>query len=90
MSELKCCKLCGAFLTCDHKGECCAECEYFDPQDILCMAPEALKKAKNKEVAVNRFDDDEVDPQTFLFEDDDDAEEEADTTDTLDVEDEWG
>jgi len=54
------------------------------------MAPEALKKAKNKEVAVNRFYDDEVDPQTFLFEDDDDAEEEADTTDTLDVEDEWG
>ena len=54
------------------------------------MAPEALKKAKNKEVTVKRFDDDEVDPQTFLFEDDDDAEEEADTTDTLDVEDEWG
>ena len=53
------------------------------------MAPEALKKAKNKEVAVNRFDDDEVDPQTFLFEDDDDVEEEADTADTLDAEDEW-
>jgi len=90
LSELKCCKLCGAFLTCDHKSECCPECEYFDPQDILCMAPEALKKAKNKEVAVNRFDDDEVDPQTFLFEDDDEAEEETDTTDTLDVEDAWG
>ena len=53
------------------------------------MAPEALKKAKNKEVAVNRFDDDEVDPQTFLFEDDDDVEEEADKADTLDIEDEW-
>ncbi|MCK4279268.1 MAG: hypothetical protein KAW94_01700 [Candidatus Thorarchaeota archaeon] len=54
------------------------------------MAPEALKKAKNKEVAVNRFDDDEVDPQTFLFEDDDDTEEEAATTDAADIEDEWG
>lgn len=54
------------------------------------MAPEALKKAKNKEVAVNPFDDDEVDPQTFLFEDDDDTEEEADTENSLDIDDDWG
>ena len=54
------------------------------------MAPEALKKAKNKEVAVNRFDDDEVEPQTFLFEDDDDVEEEKTATDTSEIEDEWG
>lgn len=53
------------------------------------MAPEALKKAKNKEVAVNRFDDDEVDPQTFLFEDDDDTEEEVKTEKSHDIEDDW-
>ena len=53
------------------------------------MAPEALKKAKNKEVVASRFDDDEVDPQTFLFEDDDETEEEAAPKDTLDIEDDW-
>lgn len=53
------------------------------------MAPEALKKAKNKEVAASRFDDDEVDPQTFLFEDDDDAEEEDAAKKSLDIDDDW-
>jgi len=53
------------------------------------MAPEALKKAKNKEVSANRFDDDEVDPQTFLFEDDDDAEEEEAAKKSLDIDDDW-
>ena len=73
MSELKCCKRCGAFLTCDHKGECCVECEHLDPVDMVCMAgPEKKAKPKKEEVQV------EVDPETFLFEED---EEEEDLTD---------
>ena len=73
VSELKCCKRCGAFLTCDHKGECCVECEHFDPMDILCMAgPEVKAAAPVESLAV---DDEEVDPATFLFEDDDEEEE---------------
>ncbi|MHA1423021.1 MAG: hypothetical protein ACTSSD_13090, partial [Candidatus Thorarchaeota archaeon] len=69
VSELKCCKRCGAFTTCDHKGECCVECEYFDPVDIICMAPPEVKAA----VKIDRIeeDDEEVDPATFLFDDDD-------------------
>ena len=73
MSELKCCKLCGAFLTCDNKGECCPECQYFDEADNLCLAPEKLKKIK-KAKPVKKPD--EVDPETFLFEDDEEEEEE--------------
>ena len=73
MSELKCCKRCGAFTTCDHKGECCVECEYFDPIAIICMAPPEVKAA----TTIDRIevDDEEVDPATFLFEDDDEEEE---------------
>ena len=68
ISELKCCKRCGAFATCDHKGTCCIECEYFDPVDMLCMAgPE--KKTQQLE---RTEQDKEIDPATFLFEDDDD------------------
>ena len=74
MSELKCCKRCGAFKTCDHKGECCVECEYFDPVDIICMAPPEVKTKKVEEVV----EDDEIDPATFLFEDDDDEEDLSD------------
>ena len=66
MSELKCCKRCGAFLTCEHKGECCVECDYFDPLDVLCMAgPEKKAKPQKEEIEV------EVDPETYLFEEDD-------------------
>ena len=71
MSELKCCKRCGAFLTCDHKGECCVECEHFDPLDILCMAGPERKTTNIEPIE----EDDEIDPATFLFEDDDDDEE---------------
>ncbi len=76
MSELKCCRICGAFLTCDRKGECCPECQYFDESDMLCLAPDALKRqAKKKVVEVEEeAGDDEVDPETFLFEDDDEDE----------------
>jgi hypothetical protein len=70
VSELKCCKRCGAFLTCDHKGECCVECDYFDPIDVLCMAgPEKKAKPQKEETQA------EVDPETFLFEEDDEEEE---------------
>ncbi|MFX0107611.1 MAG: hypothetical protein ACFE7R_04950 [Candidatus Hodarchaeota archaeon] len=69
MSELKCCKLCGAFVTCDHKGECCPECEYFDPMDLLCMASHLKKKAKKTPVNRSEEEDD-----TFLFEDDEEDE----------------
>ncbi len=72
MSELKCCKLCGAFHTCDHKGECCPECEHYDPLDNLCMASHLKKKAKRNAKSEER--DEEVDPDTFLFDDDDDDE----------------
>lgn len=73
VSELKCCKICGAFLTCDNKGECCPECQYFDEADNLCLAPEALKKAKKAKVTKTS---EEVDPETFLFEDDEEEDEE--------------
>jgi len=78
VSELKCCKICGAFLTCERKGECCPECQYFDESDMLCLAPDALKKkakkAKPVSEEVNSSEEDDVDPETFLFEDDDDEE----------------
>ncbi|MHA2396173.1 MAG: hypothetical protein ACXAC0_05665, partial [Candidatus Thorarchaeota archaeon] len=68
MSELKCCKRCGAFTTCTTKGECCPECEWFDPIDNLCMAiPETKIKPLKQTVEVK--DDFDVDPDTFLFED---------------------
>ena len=71
MTELKCCNRCGAFITCDHKGECCVECEFFDPVDMLCMAgPE--KKATKVEIIE---EDKEIDPATFLWDDDDDDDE---------------
>ena len=73
MSELKCCKICGAFYTCNHKGECCPECEHYDPIDNLCMAGHLKKKAKRDATLEERNED--VDPDTFLFEDDDDEDE---------------
>lgn len=84
MSELKCCKICGAFLTCDNKGECCPECQYFDEADNLCLAPENLKKTK-KAKPVKKPD--EVDPETFLFEDDEEEEEDADIDEEDDFDD---
>ncbi len=76
--ELKCCRLCGAFNTCNHKGECCPECQYFDEEDYLCLAPETLKKKRKRRtrvVAANAEADD-VDPGVFFFEDDEEEEEE--------------
>jgi hypothetical protein len=84
VSELKCCKLCGAFLTCDNKGECCPECQYFDEADNLCLAPEKLKRTK-KAKPVKKPE--EVDPETFLFDDDDDEEDEDEGEDA-DIEEE--
>ncbi|MHA1908330.1 MAG: hypothetical protein ACW98Y_13610 [Candidatus Thorarchaeota archaeon] len=94
-TELKCCKICGAFLTCDRKGECCPECQYFDESDMLCLAPDALKKKAKKEKPVvvkdvEMDDDDDVDPETFLFEDDDEEDDVVSGTsddDDLDIED---
>ncbi|MGY5858783.1 MAG: hypothetical protein RTU63_05400 [Candidatus Thorarchaeota archaeon] len=98
MSELKCCKRCGAFKTCDHKGECCVECEHFDPIDILCMAGPMVKEAAKVD-KIDVEDDEEVDPATFLFEDDDEeedlsdlpAERDADKADSFDPnsDDDW-
>ena len=73
-SELKCCKKCGAYVTCTTKGECCPECEYFDPIDNLCMAIPERKKAKKVELS----EPEEIDPDTFLFEDDDEDEDTSD------------
>jgi len=73
VSELKCCKRCGAFTTCTTKGECCPECEWFDPIDNLCMAiPEkTVEKPLKSDDIGETGDSTEVDPETFLFEDDD-------------------
>ncbi|MHA2027656.1 MAG: hypothetical protein ACW98U_17310 [Candidatus Thorarchaeota archaeon] len=73
MSELKCCKRCGAFTTCTTKGECCPECEYFDPIDNLCMAIPEREKVKQ----VISEEPKEIDPDTYLFEDDDDEDDDA-------------
>lgn len=90
MSELKCCKICGAYYTCDHKGECCPECEHYDPLDNLCMAGHLKKRAKQASEAIQMEDD--VDPETFLFDDDDEDEEddsdlppERDADDEMDI-----
>ena len=85
MSELKCCKLWGAFSTCETKTECCPECQYFDEIDSICLAPEALKKSKAKAKVIERVED--VDPETFLFEDDDEDEDEDSTSSDLDDDD---
>ena len=81
VSELKCCKRCGAFTTCTTKGECCPECEWFDPIDNLCMAI-PLKKEKAKSLKRDDADGEteaaEVDPDTFLFEDDDEDDDDSD------------
>ena len=75
MSEsLKCCKRCGAFVTCTTKGECCPECEYFDPVDNLCMAIPERKRAKE----VKTEEPAEIDPDTYLFEDDDEEDDDSD------------
>ena len=91
MSELKCCKLCGAFTTCETKNECCPECQYFDEIDSICLAPDVLKKSKSKAKVIERLE--EVDPETFLFEDDDEDEESSssglDDDDDLLVMDDW-
>lgn len=86
VSELKCCKICGAFLTCNHKGECCPECQYFDETDNICLAPESLKKAAKKSKPVQVVEEPE-DDDTFLFEDDEEEEDE-DLFDDEDEEDE--
>lgn len=78
MSELKCCKRCGAFTTCTTKGECCPECEWFDPIDNLCMAIPEKKQTKPLKRATEGQDDFDVDPDTFLFEDDDEDEDLSD------------
>lgn len=80
MSELKCCKLCGAFNTCETKTECCPECQYFDEIDSICLAPDELKKSKRKaKVVIEKVE--EVDPETFLFEDDEEEDEGEDSSD---------
>ncbi|MBY8997900.1 MAG: hypothetical protein KGD60_09220 [Candidatus Thorarchaeota archaeon] len=91
MSELKCCNKCGAFTTCTTKGECCPECEWFDPIDNLCMAisvpekPKSLKRDDEIETV-------EVDPDTFLFEDDDEDDDDGDLPperESKDDDDDW-
>ncbi|TFG31623.1 hypothetical protein EU528_05775 [Candidatus Thorarchaeota archaeon] len=87
VSELKCCKRCGAFATCDHKGECCVECEFFDPVDILCMAGPEKKKPKIEKEEVEEEVEEEIDPATFLFEDDDDDDDLSDLPPERDADD---
>jgi len=78
VSELKCCKKCGAFTTCTTKGECCPECEWFDPIDNICMAIPDRKKSKSLKSDDEELTTTEVDPETFLFEDDDEEDDFSD------------
>jgi hypothetical protein len=82
VSELKCCKRCGAFYTCTHKGQCCPECQWYDPTDNLCLALPERKKAKRREVGDE--EEPELDPETYLFEDDDEEEEDLGISDDED------
>lgn len=62
-SELKCCKRCDAYSLCDHRGECCPECAYYDAEDNLCMAVQKPRvRRERREIR------EEPDPDTFLFE----------------------
>lgn len=89
MSELKCCQKCGAFTTCTHKGECCPECDYFDPIDQICMLVQVKKRTKRVEAEESP----EIDPETFLFEDDEEEEaelpEDSDSYSTEDLDEDW-
>ncbi|MFW9975780.1 MAG: hypothetical protein ACFFDQ_10965 [Candidatus Thorarchaeota archaeon] len=97
MSELKCCKRCGAFITCTTKDECCPECEWFDPIDNLCMAVPDKKSTRPEKPEGNepQEGETEVDPDTFLFEDDDEDEDltglppERDSSDDEDEDDDF-
>lgn len=87
VSELKCCKRCGAFYTCTHKGECCPECQWYDPKDNICLAVPEKKKPVRR--VSSDEDETEIDPETFLFEDDDEDDEDTDPSEgDEDVEDE--
>ena len=89
VSELKCCKKCGAFTTCTTKGECCPECEWFDPIDNICMAIPEQKKAKPQKMEDEvSIESDDVDPDTFLFEDDDEDDDLSDLPPERDSDDE--
>jgi hypothetical protein len=88
VSELKCCKRCGAFLTCTTKGECCPECEWFDPIENICLSLPLKKKVKPlKPLEEGEEEEIEVDPDTFLFEDDEDDEDLSDLPPERDMED---
>ena len=99
VSELKCCKRCGAFTTCTTKGECCPECEWFDPIDNLCMAIPLKTKPKTPKIEDTGEEAEtvEVDPDTFLFEDDDEEDDDSDLPperesgdkDSFDDDDDW-
>jgi len=87
LSELKCCRLCPAYSTCTHKGECCPECPYFDPEEGICLAPESAKKPRKIRVRVQKPK--EVDPETFLFEDDEEEEEIIEVESSFGLDDEF-
>lgn len=92
VSELKCCKLCGAFSTCEDKKACCPECQFYDETDNVCLAPDEMKKAKRKPAVVVVEETGDVDPETFLFEDDEDeidADDSDDDSDSLLLIDDW-
>jgi hypothetical protein len=91
-SELKCCELCEAYATCDHKGECCPECSYYDPEEHVCMATHKPKPSEAKKTRATTYTNDEldVDEATFLFEDDEDEEDfEPEDDEDFEYEDDW-
>ncbi|MFX0046283.1 MAG: hypothetical protein ACFE8Z_10590, partial [Candidatus Hermodarchaeota archaeon] len=73
--------ICGAFYTCTNKGECCPECEHFDPLDNLCMAGHLKKKTPKTRTRI----EEDVDPETFLFDDDDEDLDDSDLPPERDV-----
>ncbi len=82
LSGLKCCKRCGNYFRCTTKKECCPECEYFDPEDSVCLyvpiTPTTIQSRKMKKTRTNR---EETDTTEFLFTEDFEEEEEEDFED---------
>ena len=92
-NELKCCELCEAYSTCEHKGECCPECSYFDAEEHLCMATHKPKPSEAKRARTVSYDEEDadIDEATFLFEDDEDEEdfEPDEDEENLDYDEDW-
>lgn len=62
------------------------ECDYFDPVDIICMAGPERKPTSPQKDSIEETEE-EIDPATFLFEDDDEDEDLSDLPPERDADD---